>query len=171
MNNPIENKNYHSANAVPFKSKRIMFSTFKNLEPAKEKYLSDLFREIGPQLDELSEGVHVLIRADDTDLLFTASKQKSLVPFIGWMLEVKNALALQRLDTNLSIEKFIQNSTRQNTKRNLEELPLSLVTKDGILATFKRVAEGTRALLADIENNATPRDYVKINQDFTDAGL
>lgn len=93
----IGNNNSNNANLVSFKSKRIITSTFKNFDPSTRKYLCDLFTRIDSKLNELSEGVHIVVRGNDNELLLTATRKQSKIPLIGWMYEIKEALNLAKI--------------------------------------------------------------------------
>lgn len=164
-----ENRTSHSANAISFKSKRILTNTFQKHGEVVERRLCDLFREISPHLDDLSEGVHIVVRADGTDLIFSGTEKFCSIPFGGCNAEIAESISLQETIANLAVDSSI-NRTRQKNLTNMEEIPISQANKDNILATFKRVAEGTKALLAEIQNRRPIKDYVGIAREAEKAG-
>lgn len=154
-----ENRTSYNANAISFKSKRILTNTFKNTGELAERRLGNLFRDLSPQLDDLSDGVHIVVKADGTDLIFLGTEKCCSIPFGGLNAEITEALHLQRIDTNLAVASLI-NGKQQKNLRNLEEIPIDQANKENILAAFKRVADGTKSLLAEIQNKRPVKDYV-----------
>lgn len=59
----------------------------------------------------------------------------------------------------------------QKGSRNLGELPINQVNEHNVLTLFGRIAESTRALIAEIAASGQLRDYVEINKAFNKAGL
>lgn len=164
-----ENHNYCRANAISFKSKRIMTNTFRQHGKFVEERLCDLFRELSPQLDDISEGVHIVVRADGTHLLFSGTEKCCSIPFGGWLSEVTEALHLQRTNTNLAMDSTIHGNHRKDLT-NVNEIPISQANKENILTTFRKVAEDTKVLLAEIQNRRPVKDYVGMAMEAEKAG-